>query len=96
MRALNGDEVQHIDLLNGQKSKLMHMMQTEGWQLVAEMLKQKSGEAYQQMALATDAWNGGKHMGAWHALEFFRVWPESQIDLINKQIQLIQQQALQR
>lgn len=93
---MSAEEQNYVNALKAQSHAIRHMMGTEGWKLFDEVLAHSEKNAYEASSAATDAWNGAKHHGAYHAVKFIRTWAERQLEVIDKNIEAVTQSAIQR
>ncbi len=93
---MTADEIREIEEAKERALQLQAMLRTPGWQAFKQMLEHHLHDAYQASAAAADAWNGAKHLGAYHALRFISDWPEREIRAISLKIRQIEDMAAMR
>lgn len=93
---LNAEEQDYINQCKARSHEIRHMMSTGGWKLFDGMLDHAEQNAYVESSKATDAWNGAKHHGAYHAVRYIRTWAARELDAIDRNIASVNESALQR
>jgi hypothetical protein len=90
---MNAEELRFLEEAKERRVVVENLLRTEGWRIFESVLESAIHGAYSAMATEKEAFAAAKHMGAWHALQFIKSWPQREILAVTRRVEEVQEAA---